>query len=394
MTGPSPRWALIVLLGLASGLSAFGMASVVPALPTLERSFNADYASLQFVVSAYLLGLGLFQPIQGLLADRFGRRPVILAGFSVFAAASLLASIANSLLLLVLARFLQAMGVSVATVVSRAVVRDSFEPGPAAIALSFITAVMGVAPVIAPIIGGLAAVTLGWQGVFWVHAVAAVLLLALLAGTLRETRPIDTQAMSLQQLVQGGALLLRDAGFMGAASTYGFVSASGIIFITVGASLYERLFGMGGASFGLLWSGLAVSYVAGATSAGHLARRLGAPRSLRVGFASNVISVSLLAIGALLPEPSVTLFSTALALLMFASGLISPLALSQAVDDHPTLAGVAAGLSSALAMLFSMGGAILTGIFFDGTALPCALLMLATTAGTGWAMRVAERRHW
>lgn len=370
------------------------MASVVPALPIMERAFGANYASLQFVVSAYLLGLGLFQPLQGLLADRFGRRPVILAGFSVFATASLIASLANSLSLLVLARFLQAMGVSVATVVSRAVVRDSFEPGPAAIALSFITAVMGVAPVIAPIIGGVAAVTLGWQGVFWVHAVAAVLLLALLWGTLRESRPKDTQAMSLGQLIQGGTLLLRDPGFMGAALTYGFISASGIVFITVGASLFQRLFGMDSASFGLLWSGLAVSYVAGATSAGHLARRLGTRQSLRIGFASNIGSVSLLLLAALIVTPSLVLYSTALTLLMFASGLISPLALSQAVDDHPTLAGVAAGLSSALAMLFSMSGAILTGIFFDGTALPCALLMLGSTVGTGWAMRIAERRRW
>ena len=144
-------------MGVASSLSAFGMASVVPALPTLSRALETDYASLQFVVSAYLLGLGLFQPIQGLLCDRFGRRPVFLAGFALFGIASLFASLVSNVSMLVLARFLQAMGVSVATVVSRAIVRDSFEPGPAAIALSFITAVMGVAPVLAPLVGGVIA---------------------------------------------------------------------------------------------------------------------------------------------------------------------------------------------------------------------------------------------
>lgn len=127
-----PRWGFIGLLGAASGLSAFGMASVVPILPSLERALGSDYASLQFVVSAYLLGLGLFQPVQGVLCDRFGRRPVLLCGFAVFAVASLLASLAPSLALLVPARFLQAMGVSVATVVSRAIVRDSYAPEPAA----------------------------------------------------------------------------------------------------------------------------------------------------------------------------------------------------------------------------------------------------------------------
>ena len=122
------------------------MASVVPALPSLAKSLQADYATVQFVVSAYLLGLGLFQPVQGLLSDRFGRRPVLLAGYGVFLVASLAASFATDIAMVIAARFLQAMGVSVATVVTRAIVRDSFEPGPAATALSFITAVMGVAP--------------------------------------------------------------------------------------------------------------------------------------------------------------------------------------------------------------------------------------------------------
>ena len=107
---------LIALLGAASGLSSFGMASVVPALPSLGRALDADYANLQFVVSAYLGGLALFQPLQGLLSDRYGRRPVLLGGFTLFALASLLASIETSLPGLVLARFLQAMGASVAKI--------------------------------------------------------------------------------------------------------------------------------------------------------------------------------------------------------------------------------------------------------------------------------------
>lgn len=382
------------MLGAASGLSAFGMASVVPTLPTLSRALGADFASLQFVVSAYLLGLGLFQPIQGLLCDRFGRRPILLAGFSLFAAASLLASAASSLALLVLARFLQAMGVSVATVVSRAIVRDSFDPGPAAIALSFITAVMGVAPVIAPAIGGLASEWLGWRGVFWIHAGAALLLCVLLWRRLPETRPADTQAMTVRQLASGGAVLLADARFMGPALTYSFLSASGMVFITVGAALYERLFGMDGASFGILWSTLAVSYVAGATTAGHLARRLGSRRAQRVGMACNLTAIGGFVLASALPVASIVLFSGSLGLLMFANGVVSPLVLTQAVDDHPSLAGVAAGLSSAIAMLTSMLSAVVTGLLYAGSASSCALLMALTGVGALWALRLGERGRW
>jgi DHA1 family bicyclomycin/chloramphenicol resistance-like MFS transporter len=385
-----PGWGFIILLGIASGLSAFGMASVVPALPTLSRALQADWSSVQFIVSAYLLGLGLFQPVQGLLCDRFGRRPVLLGGFTLFLASSLLASLATSLLQLVLARFLQAVGVSVATVVTRAIVRDSFEPEPAAVALSFITAVMGVAPVIAPVFGGLATEAVGWRGIFWLHAAMALLVVALLARVLRETRPADTESMTARELLAGARVLIADRGFSGHALTYSFISASGFIFITVGAALYERLFGLSGAEFGLLWSLLAISYIAGATAAGTLSRRLGRQRTRRVGLGINVAATLLFVVAAWLQPPLLGVFSLSLGMLMFANGLISPLALAAAVDDHPQLAGVAAGLSSSIAMLVSMACAIITGAIYDGTAHGCAVLMAITCALAWWAMRRAD----
>lgn len=385
----APRWGFIILLGLTSGVSAFGMASVVPSLPVLERAFGESYGNLQFVVSAYLLGLGLFQPIQGLLCDRFGRRPVLLGGFSLFLAASLLASLATGLWQLVLARFLQAMGVSVATVVSRAIVRDSFEPGPAAVALSFITAVMGVAPVLAPLAGGMAADAWGWRGIFWMHAAFASVMVLMLTLRLKETRPTDTEAMTFRELLAGGRVLLRHRRFMGHSLTYSFLSASGFIFITVGAALYERMFGMTGTEFGALWAGLALSYIAGATAAGTLSRRLGSRRSQRFGMLCNLVATTLFVLAAFSTTPLLALYSGSLALLMFANGIISPLALAGAVGDHPTLAGVAAGLSSSIAMLVSMFSAIAIGIVYDGTARSCAVMMVATAGAAWWAQRAA-----
>lgn len=385
-----PRWGLILLLGLTSGLSAFGMASIVPALPKLARALSADYGAVQWVISAYLLGLGLFQPLQGLLADRFGRRPVLLGGFALFAAASVLAALAGSLGALVLARFLQAMGVSVATVVTRAIVNDSFGSEAAAVALSFITAVMGVAPILAPFVGGIAADHIGWRGIFWVHAGIAVLLLALLTARLRESRPEGSGGMTFGDLLRGARLLLADRGFLGHTGVYSALSAAGFVFITIGAALFERLFGMSGADFGLMWSGLAFAYVTGATSAGALARRLGAPRTRRLGMLCAVAAAAAFTVAAFLAEPRMALFDASLALLMFANGLVSPLALAAAVRRRPDLAGAGSGLSSSLAMLASMVSAILTGALYDGTARACALLMTAVCV-LGWsALRMAE----
>lgn len=386
-----PRWGFILLLGAASGLSAFGMASVVPALPPLSRALQVDLSAVQWVVSAYLLGLALFQPVQGLLCDRFGRRPVLLGGVGLFLLASLAAGMAQTLAALVAARFLQAMGVSVATVVTRAVITDRHSPEAAAVALSFITAVMGVAPVIAPVVGGYATELHGWRGIFWLHAAVALLLLTLLASQLRESRPAATGSMTAGDLLRGARVLLADRVFLGQTLVYAALSAAGFVFITAGAALFESLFGMSSRDFGLLWSTLAISYVTGAALAGQLSRRLGTSRAQRLGMACTVVAAAAFGVASFLPEPRLAPFAGALLLLMFANGFVSPLALSRAVASHPTLAGIASGFSSAIAMLLSMVSAVMAGALYDGTAHGLAVQMAAVGV-LGWmALGMAER---
>lgn len=387
----APGWGFIALLGVASGLSTFGMTSVVPALPPLARAFETDLAAVQWVVSAYLLGLGLFQPLQGLLCDRFGRRPVLLGGFTLFLFASLLGGLAQSVGALVAARFLQAMGASVATVVTRAVVTDRYAPEPAAVALSFITAVMGVAPVIAPTLGGFATALAGWRGIFWLHAIVAGMVLALLAVQLRESRPAATAAMSVAALLRGARVLVADRSFLGQTLVYAALSAAGFVFITAGAALFESLFGMASRDFGLLWSGLAISYVGAAALAGRASRRLGAARAERLGMALTPVAAVLFAVAASLPDQQLAPYLVALLLLMVANGFVSPIALSRAVASHPTLAGIAAGLSSAIAMLLCMVSAVATGLIYDGTAHGLAVQMGVICVIGLLALLMAER---
>jgi DHA1 family bicyclomycin/chloramphenicol resistance-like MFS transporter len=386
-----PRWGLIALLGGISGLSAFGMASVVPALPVLGRALSADAATLQFLVSAYLLGLGLFQPVQGLLCDRFGRRPVLLAGFALFVLASLAAVQADSLATLAVARFVQAMGVSVATVVTRAIVRDTHGPEEGAVALSFITAVMGIAPIVAPIAGGLVTVQWGWRAVFWLHTAIALALLLWMTLVLRESRPASTQAMTLGQLLSGSALLLRDRTFLAFTLAYAFISAGSFAFITVGAALFDRLFAMRASTFGTLWAGLALAYLCGAATAGALSRRFGSRVIIERGLWINIVAGGCFVLAALLSRPYLPLFMLALMLQMAANGLVSPLCLAGCVSGRPDLAGVASGLSSAVAMLLSMLCAAGSGVLFDGTAHSVATLILLCACAAGLVIRPALR---
>ena len=147
----TPSLSLLLLLSVASALSPFGMVVLVPTLNEFARAYGVDYAAIQFLISSYLFGLAAAQPFSGILCDRLGRRPVLLLGFAFFTLASLACAVVGSLPGLVVLRFLQAVGVSVGTVASRAIVRDTHDEEGTARAMAYIAAAMGVAPVIAPV---------------------------------------------------------------------------------------------------------------------------------------------------------------------------------------------------------------------------------------------------
>lgn len=391
--GPVGSRGWIILLGLTSGLSTFGMASLVPALPALATALHTDFGAVQFVLSAYLFALGLAQPVQGLLCDRYGRRPVLLAGFTAFAIGGVAAMFAPTLSWLIAARFVQALGVSVGTVVARAMVRDTHDAERAAVSLSFITAVMGLSPIISPIAGGYIVEQLGWRAIFGMHVVVAVALLAWMIAALPETRPGRAQTAPGAALARHGAILLTDRNFLGHTFLYGCATGMIYAFLTVGAALFERQFGIGPAKFGLLWALLAAAFTGGAWFAGTGARRFGTVRVLRAGVVLTAIGTATFCVAALLREPRLSVYLAALILLIAGNGIISPLALVGAIGEHPELAGLASGLSSSLAMLTTVVFAVVTGALYRGTPDTIALLMVVGAVGAALAARVALGRR-
>ncbi len=384
----------IVLLGLSSGLSVIGMASLVPALPALAVALNTDFGAVQFVLSAYLLALGLAQPLQGLLCDRYGRRPVMLAGFTTFAIGSAAAAISPGLPWLIAARLVQALGASVGTVAARAMVRDTHEPEQAAIALAFITAVMGLSPIVSPIAGGLIVEHLGWRAIFWMHLAVALALLAWMFAAMPETRSGGPETTTGPALARDTGTLLRDRRFLGYTLVYG--CANGIIyaFLTVGAAFFERAFDIGPARFGLIWALMAAAFTCGAWSAANGARRFGAQRMLLGGVALTCVGSAIFAVAALLlRDPPLGAYLAALVIVIAGNGVMSPLALAGAVSDRPALAGLASGLSSSLAMLTTVLFAVVTGALYRGTADTIALLMVLGSVGVVFAARVSCARR-
>ena len=173
-----PRWTLALLLAGMGTLGPFSIDTYLPAFAGIAANIGATPAQMQQTLSSYLLGFALMNLFHGALADSFGRRPVVLAGLAVFTLASAGCALSGSIVELVVFRTLQGMSAGAGMVVSRAIIRDMFAPADAQRMMSQVTIYFGIAPAIAPVIGGFLFVHAAWSSIFWFLAAVGALLLA------------------------------------------------------------------------------------------------------------------------------------------------------------------------------------------------------------------------
>lgn len=369
---PTPS---LLLLSIASGLSPFGMAIVVPAINSIANHFDASFDQVQFVISAYLFGLAVAQPVCGYLCDRFGRRPVMLIGFSLFVLASLLCAIAPSLELLVLARFVQAMGVSVGTVASRAIMRDCYEKNKMAEAMSYVAAVMGLAPIAAPIFGGALDANFSYASIFLGTALIGAVVFVGMLTNLVETLSTDVETPQIKTWIRSYRQLLSSRVFMGNTLIFGFVQGSFFSFMAIGAALFATRFDVQPGLFGMMWGLMAISYVVGATIAAKATPRIGTRKVMTISVYGSLIAGASAWAAASFGELTIVKTLLPLGVLMSFAGAITPAAMAGAVSDHPTVAGTASGLSSAMGLVIGGSFSVISGVIYAGDYQPIALLM-------------------
>ena len=205
---------LTVLLGVLIGLTALGMDMFLPSVPAIAQAFDAEPGAAQLAVTTYLLGLAAGQFAWGPLADRFGRKPVLIAGLTLFLASSAACAAAGSLTSVVLLRFAQGAGMSSGPVIARSVVRDLAAHEQAAHLLGRMTIVFGFFPVAGPLVGAQVLSLGGWNAVFWCYAVFALGLLAVVALGFAETAPPERPAISPARIAARYASLLHDRRFV------------------------------------------------------------------------------------------------------------------------------------------------------------------------------------
>ncbi len=344
-------------------------------LPSLAGYFDVPPATAQLTLSLFVLGFGLAQLITGPLSDRYGRRPVVLGGLSLYMFASILCSLAPHIWMLIGARFLQALGCCAVVVVSRALVRDAYAPehGPRVVARA--ATWLSLAPIAGPILGSWLQVGFGWRAAFIALTLMAAALLVLAWRRLPETNlhknPDATRIAGLAENYRSvlGARAFWAYALPGALS-YGsiFVFISGLSFALI------EVLGVPTAWFGYCHALGVSGYMVGTLVCRRLLPAHGIARMLHLGSMIALLTgigfaVSVLAGFAHWSQVLLAEFS-----MMFSYGFIFPIAQSSAVTPFPRQAGTAAGLMGALYMgvAFLVGNAV--GATHDGTLLPLALI--------------------
>ena len=369
------------LLGVASGISPFGMAIAIPTLESFAQLYQAPYSTVQFIISAYLLGLASSMPLVGFLSDKIGRRPVLLSGLVLFVAASIVCSTTDSLNSLIFWRIIQGIGASVGSVMSRAIIRDTNNASETARSLSRVTAIMGISPMIAPVIGGIGYQIFGSpNGIFIITAAIGVVVLIAILLKLPETRKVElTESTNREPWSEKYRYLLGSKVFVGSSLIYAFTTGAFFAILAVASTVFYNDLGIDSAGFGFVWSCLTILYTISAFMGGNLSSKYGLMKVLLAGVVLNVMAGIVFYF--LVKALDVTLISVIvpLIILFFAHGFIVPMALAKAVSARPEIAGSSSGLSSALGLVIGGMFSVLSGLVFDGRLLPIALIVAVST---------------
>lgn len=384
-----------LILGLLSAVGPFAIDMYLPAMPAIAASLDADVATTQLTLTAYFVAFGVAQLFYGPWSDQVGRKVPLYVGIVIFAAASIGCVMAPTIGWLIAFRALQGIGGAVLMVVPRAVIRDMHTGAQATRLMAMVMLVISVSPMLAPLAGsGLMAIG-EWRLIFWVLCMAAALSFVLTTTALPETLATDSRIpVNLQTLWQGSKILFRDPIFMGLTFIGGFGFASFMVFIASAAFVYSGQFGLSPTEFSLAFAINAVGFFAASQAAAPLGEKLGILPVIRwaaIGFAGA--SFVLLAIGlagfATLPIIIAGLFCANACL-----GLIIPTTMVMALDPHGEIAGLASSLGGTLQMVTGGAMVVLTGLFFDGTAVPmiaaialCAALSLVLALRTLQVMK-------
>ena len=356
----APRWALAVLLALLGMLGPFSIDTYIPAFSGIARSLGATPVEMQQTLSAYLFGFAFMNLFHGALADSFGRRPVVLWGIAMFTIASAGCALSQNIEQLVFFRALQGLSTGAGIVVSRAVIRDMFPPAQAQKVMSQVTIYFGVAPAIAPIIGGWLFVHLDWHAIFWFLTGVGVLLWSANYRLLPETLHVtQRQPFNVKHLMRGYWQLGSSARFFLLALASGVPFNGMFLYVLAAPEFLGSHLALAPTEFFWFFVLTIAGIMAGAWLSGRLAGKIAPKQQIRHGFVIMLVVGVLNLLANLLFKAHVSWALFPIAIFAFGWALMVPVVTLLVLDLYPERRGMASSLQ---AFIGSTANGIVAGV--------------------------------
>ncbi len=383
---------LILVLG---SLTAFGPLSIdmyLPGLPAIARSLHATSSDTQMTVAAFFIGIAVGQLFYGPLSDRFGRRWPILIGIALYIAASIGCAFANSIGLLIGLRVLQALGGCAGMVIARAIVRDRFEPHEVLHVFSMLMLVMGLAPILAPLMGGFMLQVASWRWLFGGQAIFASIVGAAVIFTLPESRSPETAAQAAgENPFQSYASLLRNPRLLGYVLTGAFSGAALFTYVATSPDIVIGHFHVRPQDFGWVFGVNAFGFIGCSQINARLARRYRSDVILKWANLGALVAGLVLLAFAETGFGGLWGFLAPQFVIMASLGFTQPNSGAGALGEDGTRAGAVSALVGAAGFAAGAGFAALAGAFRDGTPRPMALVAVGSLVLSMIALRTLVR---
>lgn len=392
-TTPS-RPAVVLMLTLLMGAQPVTTDLYLPALPSLAGALGAEPGAAQLTLSALIFSFGLAQLLWGPISDRFGRRPVLLAGLSLYVLAALGAALAPTMAWLIGWRALQGIGLAAAVTCARSIVRDLYEPHQGARVMSSALGGVGVVALLAPLIGGGLVHWLEWRAPLAAVAVFGAAALAAVVWRLPETLPVpDPRGTELRRIAANWRRILRHPTFI--AWTALLCATWGGLFTMLAASsfVFIGVLGVGRPAYGAILAGCSLSYIVGTFVCRRLLARRSPSRAVAIGALFSLGGGALLAGMALAGQHSVAAFLPGLLLYTAGHGIILPCGQAGVTSPFPDNAGTAASLSGFAMMATAFGIGLWLAAATIGSVYALALTMGAFGTGVAAVAWTLVRRH-
>lgn len=398
-SGPSSRRIeLIIILGALTAFAPLAIDMYLPAFPTLAKVFRTDIGHVQTTLASFFLAFALGQALWGPLADRFGRRRPLMVGLVLFMGASIACTMAPSVSALALLRFVQGLAACASVVIARAVVRDLFPASDAIPIFAALMLVTGLAPILAPLIGGQLLVAIGWHSIFWFLAIFAGACLTAVIFRLSESLvPAMRRSLAPSDVLATYVGLFRDRRFLMPSLAGGCAIAGMFAYIAGAPFVLIEMYGIPERHFGWVFGANAMGFVIVAQVNARIARKVDPARMIRFAGLVQVAACLVLLTVAWTGIHSLVLTLIPLFICIASLGLLMPNTSAIAMASFPDRAGAASALLGTMQFSLAALASSLVGVLHDGTARPMATAitigaMLGALAGRKVDASVLRRR--